>query len=313
MKMNIRPTGLNEYIGQEEVKNKVQLYIDVFKKTGNPLPHMIMYGNAGLGKTSLCRAISHDMGVDFIETFGPTIQKTEDMYKLLCNGGKKLQPNTLIFIDEIHSVGKEALEILYPIMEDGALVINSKRYRFPPLTILGGTTEPGKLPKPLFDRFIEKCTLKSYTVEELKVIGKNTSKKYEINVSEDLLYKLAEISFGTPRLMNGLINGLRYYTIAKDINEADLSILKGFLSFRGIDMLGLNDNDRAYLNILYDNIIDGERKPVGFNLICKKGKLVKNEVEELIEPKLMDKGFISFCGKGRFLTDEGLEYIRTRR
>lgn len=310
---NIRPTGLKEYIGQDEVKAKVQLYINVFKKTGKPLPHTLMYAGPGLGKTSLCRAVASDMNVPFIETFGPTLQKPEDIYKLLCNGGEKIKPNTIIFIDEVHSVGKEALEILYPIMEDGSLIVNAKKHTFPPMTILGGTTEPGKLPKPLFDRFVEKCTLKPYKVDDLVVIGKNTAIKYGINVKKALLEKLADISFGTPRLMNGFINGLRYFMLANDIKEAGLEILKDFLIFRGIDEQGFNENDRTYMKVLYDNVIEGERRPVGFNLICKKGKLVKNEVEELIEPKLLDKGYISFGGKGRFLTDEGLEYIRQRR
>lgn len=313
MRENIRPVGLNEYVGQKSVKTKVQLYIDVFKKTGHSLPHLLIYGNAGLGKTSLARAIASDMGVDFIETFGPSMQKPEDIYKLLTNNGERIKDNTIIFIDEIHSVGIEALEILYPIMEDGALILNNKKFKFPPMTVIGGTTEPGKLPKPLFDRFVEKCTLKPYSVDELMLLGNNTAKKYKLDVSQDFLHKLAEISFGTPRLMNGLISALRYYALASGTISVTMECMDKFLEFRGIDNIGLTENDRTYLDILYNNIIEGERRPVGFNLICKKGKLVKNEVESLIEPKLMDKGFISFCGKGRFLTDAGLEYSRTIR
>ena len=307
---NIRPQGLKDYVGQEEIKKKASLYISCFKKKGLTCPHTLIFAQAGRGKTSLCRVLANELGVDFIEVFSPTIRTPEDLLKVFCNGGKGIKPNSILFADEIHALPSEVQEILYPIMEDGIIMVGSKKYKLPPITIIGGTTEAGKITKPLYDRFIEKCVLVDYTEEDLKTLGMNTAKKLEIDIEEDAMLKLVNVCAKTPRILNNLIRAVKIFCIAYDITTFKSSDVLSFLSFQGIDSEGFNTNDRTYVKVLYNNVVDGIRQPCGFVSICKKGNLIKNEVENLIEPKLLLKEYISFSGKGRYLTDKGLEYAK---
>lgn len=309
MAVNIRPTTLSEYIGQEGIKKRMSLYITCFKKKGLPFPHTLLFGKPGLGKTSLSRVLAGELGVDFIEVFGPTLKTAEDFFRVLSNGGKRLKDNTLIFADEVHSVPTEVLELLYGLMEDGIIIVGSKAYKLPPITIIGGTTSAGKIPKPLYTRFIEKCVLVDYTDDELTQMGMKTASKLGLNIEEDAVRKLVPVCSKTPRVLNNLIRAAQVFCIAYDIDVFRSSDVLSFLSFQGIDGEGFNTNDKVYLKILFNNIIDGVRQPIGFNSICKKGNLIKDEVENLIEPKLLLKEFITFSGKGRYLTDKGLEYV----
>ena len=157
---NIRPQGLKDYVGQEEIKKKASLYISCFKKKGLTFPHTLIFAQAGRGKTSLCRVLANELGVDFIEVFSPTIRTPEDLLKVFCNGGKGIKPNSILFADEIHALPSEVQEILYPIMEDGIIMVGSKKYKLPPITIIGGTTEAGKIitggNDPLFQNMKER-------------------------------------------------------------------------------------------------------------------------------------------------------------
>lgn len=305
---DIRPKTLKDYVGQEEVKKKLSLYITCFKKKGLPFPHTLIFSNAGKGKTTLSRLLAGELGVDFIEAFGPSLRTADDLFKVLCNGGKRITPNTIIFLDECHSIPTEVLELLYGLMEDGVIILGSKKYKLPPVTIIGGTTSAGKIPHPLYTRFIEKCVLVDYTEDELTRLGIATANRLGLNVEEEAIRKLVAVCSKTPRVLNNLIKAVQVFCIAYDIDIFKSSDVLSFLSFQGIDTEGFNSNDRTYLKILYNNIVEGQRVPIGFSSICKKGNLIKDEVENLIEPKMLLKEFISFSGKGRFLTDKGLEY-----
>lgn len=207
-----------------------------------------------------------------------------------------------------HSVPTEVLELLYGLMEDGIMIVGSKKYKLPPVTIIGGTTSAGKIPAPLYTRFIEKCVLVDYTEDELTQIGMATAGKLGLKVEEQAIRKLVAVCSKTPRVLNNLVRAAQVFCIAYDIEEFKSHDVLSFLSFQGIDHEGFNANDRTYLKILFNNIVEGQRVPIGFSSICKKGNLIKDEVENLIEPKMLLKEFISFSGKGRFLTDKGLDY-----
>lgn len=207
-----------------------------------------------------------------------------------------------------HSVPTEVLELLYGLMEDGVIILGSKRYKLPPITIIGGTTSAGKIPTPLYTRFIEKCVLIDYTEDELTQMGMATASKLGLKVEEQAIRKLVAVCSKTPRVLNNLVRAAQVFCIAYDIEEFKSHDVLPFLSFQGIDHEGFNANDRTYLKVLFNNIVEGQRVPIGFSSICKKGNLIKDEVENLIEPKMLLKEFISFSGKGRFLTDKGLDY-----
>ena len=258
--------------------------------------------------TTLSRLLAGELGVDFIEAYGPTLRTADDLFKVLCNGGKRITPHTVLFIDEIHSVPTEVLELLYGLMEDGVIILGSKRYKLPSITIIGGTTSAGKVPTPLYTRFIEKCVLVDYTEDELTQMGMATANKLGLKVEEQAIRKLVAVCSKTPRVLNNLVRAAQVFCIAYDIEEFKSHDVLSFLSFQGIDHEGFNANDRTYLKVLFNNIVEGQRVPIGFSSICKKGNLIKDEVENLIEPKMLLKEFISFSGKGRFLTDKGLEY-----
>lgn len=307
---NIRPKGLKDYVGQSDLKKKVALYIDCYKKKGLTFPHTLIFSLSGRGKTTLARCIANDLGVDFIEAYAPTIRTPDDFFKILCNGGSGFKSNSILFLDECHAMPMEVQELLYGLMEDGILIVGSKKYKLPPLTILGGTTEAGKISKPLYDRFIEKCVLVEYTEDDLFTLGMNTAKVLKIDIEADAMKKLVSVCCKTPRVLNNYVRAVRVFCIAYDINTFKSSDVLSFFSFQGIDTEGFNVNDRTYIKVLFNNIVDGVRQPCGFNTICKKGSLIKNEVENLIEPKLLLKEFISFSGKGRYLTSKGLEYAK---
>ena len=307
---NIRPEGLENYFGQNAVKDKLNMLISVYKKTGKVPEPILVTAKPGMGKSSIVRAFAHSMGVDLVEAFGPMLRKEEDVFELLKNNGNGIKRGSIIFVDECHSISPQAQVMLLPILEDGKLQHGKFNWKFPDWTWVFATTNPGMISKPLYERMVNKVQLEDYTTNELSKIGEYSSSKLNTKVSKDALDKLASMSFGTPRLMNAFIKSLANYTIAKGIDTFGMNDLQGFLNYQGVDKIGLSLIDYKYLNCLYTNVLNGVRVPMGMKAICKRTGLTQDEVENIIEPRLLSLNYIMFSGRGRTLSDNGVEYTR---
>lgn len=208
-----------------------------------------------------------------------------------------------------HAISPQAQVMLLPILEDGKLQHGNYKWNFPDWTWVFGTTNPGMISKPLYERMVNKCQLEPYSVEELFKIGVGASNKLGVKVEDKVMEKLSIMSFGTPRLMNGFIKSLANYTVAKDIGTFTLGHLDSFIKFQGVDKHGLTISDHQYLLCLFNNFSNGIRVPVGVRAMCKRTGLTNDEVENIIEPKLLSINLIGLSGKGRYLTDEGIAYV----
>ena len=209
-----------------------------------------------------------------------------------------------------HGISPVAQVMLLPILEDGKLQHGKFNWKFPDWTWVFATTNPGMISKPLYERMVNKVQLEDYTPNELSKIGEYSSSKLNTKISKDALDRLASMSFGTPRLMNAFIKSLANYTIAKGINIFGMDDLQGFLNYQGVDKIGLSLIDYKYLNCLYTNVLNGVRVPMGMKAICKRTGLTQDEVESIIEPRLLSLNYIMFSGRGRTLSDDGVEYTR---
>lgn len=307
--INIRPQGLSEYVGQDEVKGKMSMLVSVYKKTGKVPEPILLTAKPGRGKTSLARAFANDMGTDYIEVYSPLLKKEEDVFNLLRNGGKGIKRGSTILLDEVHSLSPVAQLLLLPILEDRKLTHGGHTWNFPDWCWIFATTNPGMISRPVYDRIVNKCELVDYTIDELTSIGNATANKLNVNIEPEVLVKLSSISFGTPRLINGFIKSLSNYMIAHDIEYFTTQYLSKFLAFSGVNNIGLTRHDLTYLDCLYSNTLNGTRVPVGGKAILKRTGLTADEVDNLIEPKLLSLSFIGLSGKGRFITDKGLDYL----
>lgn len=300
---SLRPKVLSEYIGQEKVKENMKVYIEAAKKRGECLDHVLLYGPPGLGKTTLSCIIANEMGVNIRVTSGPAIEKAGDLAALLTN----LQPNDVLFIDEIHRLSRQVEEVLYPAMEDYVLDIimgngpsaRSIRIDLPKFTLIGATTRSGQLSAPLRDRFGVIQRLELYTPEELCSIVQRSAIILAIPCTKDGAMEIAKRSRGTPRIANRLLKRVRDYAEVLGDGKITREIADIALAREDIDRLGLDRLDRRFLEMIIRGYNGG---PVGQETLASALGEESVTLEEVCEPFLMQLGFIARTPRGRTAT-----------
>lgn len=307
---NIRPESIDDYIGQSEVKENLNIFIKAAKMREEPLDHVLLYGPPGLGKTTLSYIIANELGSNIRTTSGPSIEKSGDLAAVLSS----LEPGDVLFIDEIHRIPRFIEEILYSAMEDFTLDIivgndsNSRNIRIdlPPFTLVGATTRAGDLTGPLRDRFGIINKLNYYTEEELMQIAKRTSKVLGVTIDEDAAYELARRSRGTPRIANRLFKRVRDFALVMGNGNIDLEITKLALDKLKVDSLGLDNTDYNLLKSIIEKFNGG---PVGIEAIASSIGEEQTTIEDVYEPYLLQTGLLKRTSRGRMVTKKAYDHL----
>lgn len=307
---SLRPKTLNEYIGQDKVKESMKVYIEAAKKRGEPLDHVLLYGPPGLGKTTLSNIISNEMNSNIKITSGPAIEKPGDLAALLTN----LSEFDVLFIDEIHRLNKSVEEILYPALEDYTLDIiigkgpsaRSIRLDLPKFTLIGATTKAGSLTTPLRDRFGIVSRLELYTPDQLELIVKRSSSILGIDIDEKAASEIARRSRGTPRIANRILKRVRDYASVLGDGSITIEIAKIALHKLEIDELGLDETDRKMLETIIQKYKGG---PVGVETLAATIGEEVETIEDVYEPYLMQLGFMTRTPRGRIAMPDAYYHL----
>ena len=302
--LSLRPHTLEEYIGQEQVKENLSVFMQAARLRGEPLDHVLLYGPPGLGKTTLSQIIAAEMGVNIRITSGPAIEKPGDLAALLTN----LNENDILFIDEIHRLNRQVEEVLYPAMEDFAIDImigkgasaRSIRLDLPHFTLVGATTRAGMLTAPLRDRFGVVNRLEFYTEKELQTIIIRSAGVLDVEIDEKGALEMARRSRGTPRLANRLLKRVRDFAQVKYEGVITEEVARQALDLLDVDRLGLDHVDRNLLTTMIEKFQGG---PVGLDTLAAAIGEDAGTVEDVYEPYLVKNGFINRTPKGRVATD----------
>ena len=300
---NLRPQMLAEYIGQEKIKNNLKVYIDAAKARGESLDHVLFYGPPGLGKTTLSGIIANEMGVHMKVTSGPAIEKPGEMAAILNN----LQEGDVLFVDEIHRLNRQVVEVLYPAMEDFAIDImlgkessaRSIRLDLPHFTLVGATTRAGLLTAPLRDRFGVVQKLEFYTPGELQIIVERSAEVLGVGIEPEGAAEIARRSRGTPRLANRLLKRVRDFAQVKYDGVITKQVADFALDILDVDKVGLDNNDRSILLMMIEKFGGG---PVGLETLAAALGEDAGTLEDVYEPYLLMNGFLNRTPRGRVAT-----------
>ena len=310
IELSIRPSSLDEYIGQSEVKENIKVFIEAALMRNESLDHVLLYGPPGLGKTTLAYIIAHEMGSNIKTASGPSIEKSGDLAAILST----LEPGDVLFIDEIHRMPRFIEEILYPAMEDFTLDIvvgsegNTRNIKIdlPPFTLVGATTRAGDLTSPLRDRFGIVAKLKYYTDSELQQIITRTSRVLNMPISDEASLALAKRSRGTPRIANRLFKRIRDFALVDGLTEINEDITNKALNRLKVDKLGLDETDQNFLRAIIEKFNGG---PVGIETIASSIGEEISTIEDVYEPYLIQNGFIKRTSRGRVVTQKAYEHL----
>ena len=311
---DIRPNRLDEYIGQSDVKENIDIYIKSAKLRGACLDHVLLYGPPGLGKTTLASIIANELGSNFKTISGPAIEKSGDLAAVLSS----IDENDVLFIDEIHRIPRYIEEILYSAMEDFCLDIivggegssRSIKINIPHFTLVGATTRAGDLSAPLRDRFGIIAKLNYYTDEELFLIAKRTSKVLDTEITDEAAMELAKRSRGTPRIVNRLFKRVRDFALVEGNGVIDIDIMNKALKRLKVDSVGLDETDYTLIKARIERFNGG---PVGIEAIASSIGEEATTIEDVYEPYLLQMGYLKRTTRGRMVTDKGYEHLGIKR
>jgi Holliday junction DNA helicase RuvB len=311
---SLRPLSLDEFVGQGQVRENLRIFIQAARARGEPLDHVLFFGPPGLGKTTLAQIVAREMAVGFRATSGPVIQKAGDLAALLTN----LQPRDVLFIDEIHRLTPAVEEILYPAMEDFQLDLiigegpaaRSVRIDLPPFTLIGATTRSGLITRPLRERFGIPLRLVFYEPQELERIVSRGARVLGMALEAEGAAEIARRSRGTPRVATRLLRRVRDFAAVAGVERIDRRAADEALQRLEVDARGLDAMDRRYLVCIAENYGGG---PVGAETIAAALADERDVVEEVIEPYLIQQGFVQRTPRGRMLTGLAYDYIGVKR
>ncbi len=309
--LSLRPKYLHEYIGQEELKSQLSIYLKAAKQRKEPLDHVLLYGPPGLGKTTLANIIANEMGSSIKITSGPAIEKTGDLVALL----NELDPGDILFIDEIHRLPRSVEEVLYSAMEDFYVDIvigqgetsHSVHFPLPPFTLIGATTRAGMLSSPLRERFGIVSHMRFYPVKDLSLIVERSAKIFNSSINKDAAEELALRSRGTPRIVNRLLKRVRDFAQVSGDDTINKKIVNKALKKLHVDSHGLDEIDLNYLKTLIDQYQGG---PAGLNSLSSNIGEDSETIEDMVEPYLLQSGFVQRTARGRIATPLAYKHLK---
>ncbi len=310
LESRLRPKTLDEFVGQEHIKEQLRIFIQAARERGDPLDHILFFGPPGLGKTTLAYIISHEMGVNLVATSGPVLDKPVDLSALLT----RLEERNVLFIDEVHRLTPQVEEILYPAMEDFKLDIilgkgpsaKSIKLSLPPFTLVGASTRIGLLTSPLRARFGITFRIGYYPVEEVERIVIRSAQILNISLDKEGAIEIAKRSRGTPRIANRLLRRVRDFAQVKAKGRINGEVAREAMEWMGVDETGLDEMDRTLLSVIVKEFGGG---PVGLKTIALAVGEEESTIEEVYEPYLVQQGFIKRTPQGRVATAKAFDYL----